>query len=126
MLDIRLIRERPDYVKEQIAKLQTTAPIDEILAIDEQRRATLTEVEGMRAQLNEGSRKTGKVPAGAERDAHIAEMRRLGDEIAELNNKVNALDAEQQHDRRLSNHHASAILKQARGAKAELVAGDGL
>lgn len=94
MLDIRLIRERPEFVKDQIARLHTTAPVDEILALDEQRRSTLTEVETMRARLNEGSRQTGKVPAGAERDAHIAEMRRLGDEIGGLNEKVNALDAE--------------------------------
>lgn len=94
MLDIRLIRENPDFVKEQIGKLHTEAPIDEILAVDEQRRSVLTEVETMRAKLNEGSRQTGKVPAGAERDAHIVEMRRLGDQIATLNERVNALDDE--------------------------------
>ena len=45
MLDLRLIRERPEFVKEQIAKLHTTAPIDEIVELDERRRALLTEVE---------------------------------------------------------------------------------
>jgi len=97
MLDLRLIRERPEFVKEQIAKLHTTAPIDEIIELDERRRALLTEVETMRASLNEGSRQTGKVPAGAEREAHIARMRRLGDEIASKNETITALDQELLH-----------------------------
>jgi len=97
MLDLRLIRERPEFVKEQIAKLHTTAPIDEIVELDERRRALLTEVETMRASLNEGSRQTGKVPAGAEREAHIARMRRLGDEIASKNETITALDQELLH-----------------------------
>lgn len=82
MLDIRLIRERTDYVKEQIAKLNTVAPIDEIVALDERRRTLLTEVETLKAELNLGSRQTGKVPAGAERETHIRSMRELGDRIA--------------------------------------------
>jgi seryl-tRNA synthetase len=40
MLDLNLIRERPEWVKEQIARLNDTAPIDEILALDEERRAS--------------------------------------------------------------------------------------
>jgi seryl-tRNA synthetase len=84
MLDLRLIREQPDFVKAEIAKLNTTAPIDEILALDERRRAMLTEVETLKAQLNAGSRETGKKAAGEERDAHIAAMRALGDDIAQL------------------------------------------
>ena len=78
MLDLRLIREQPDFVKAEIAKLNTTAPIDEILALDERRRAMLTEVEALKAQLNAGSRETGRKAAGAERDAHIAAQRALG------------------------------------------------
>ncbi len=34
MIDINIIRQKPDWVKEQIAKLNDTAPIDEILAAD--------------------------------------------------------------------------------------------
>ena len=45
MIDINLIRQRPEWVKEQIANLNDTAPIDEILAADERRREILREVE---------------------------------------------------------------------------------
>jgi seryl-tRNA synthetase len=91
MLDLRLIRERPDFVKEQIAKLFTEAPIDQILELDERRRSMLTEVEALRAELNQGSKQTGKIPAGPERDAHIATMRNLGDRISELGAHADAV-----------------------------------
>jgi len=94
MLDLRLIREQPDFVKAEIAKLNTTAPIDEILALDERRRSMLTEVETLKAQLNAGSRETGKKAAGEERDAHIAAMRALGDTISHLDAAAGEVDRE--------------------------------
>lgn len=91
MLDLRLIREQPDFVKAEIAKLFTDAPIDEILDLDNRRREAITEVETLKAQLNAGSRETGRIPAGPERDAHIARMRLLGDRIAGLDDDVSAM-----------------------------------
>jgi seryl-tRNA synthetase len=88
MLDLRLIREQPDFVKAEIAKLFTSAPIDEIVELDTRRRALLTDVEALKAQLNAGSRETGRLPAGPERDAHIAAMRELGDRIAALDSQA--------------------------------------
>ena len=49
MIDINLIRQKPEWVKEQIAKLNDTAPIDEILVADKRRREILQEVEELRA-----------------------------------------------------------------------------
>ncbi|HUG15143.1 MAG TPA: serine--tRNA ligase [Thermomicrobiales bacterium] len=94
MLDLRLIRERPDFVKGEIAKLYTQAPIDEILVLDSRRREFVTEVEVLKARLNAGSRETGRISAGAERDTHIAQMRDLGDRIAALDTYISALSAE--------------------------------
>jgi seryl-tRNA synthetase len=88
MLDLRLIREQPDFVKAEIAKLFTSAPIDEIVELDTRRRALLTDVEALKAQLNAGSRETGRLPAGPEREAHIAAMRELGDRIAALDSQA--------------------------------------
>ncbi|MCB8966074.1 MAG: serine--tRNA ligase [Ardenticatenaceae bacterium] len=59
MLDINLIREKPEWVKEQIAKLNDTAPIDEIIAADNRRREILGEVEELRRQRNESSKQIG-------------------------------------------------------------------
>ncbi|HLT20613.1 MAG TPA: serine--tRNA ligase [Thermomicrobiales bacterium] len=92
MLDIRLIREKPDFVKEQIAKLGEEAPIDEIVQLDIRRRQILTDVERMRAERNEGSREIGRKPAGPEREAQIAAMRELGDRIAALDEELKEVD----------------------------------
>ena len=74
MLDLRLIRENPERVKAAVATTYTEAPIDEILALDERRRALLTEVEALKAELNAGSKQVGRTKdpeerAGADRHA---------------------------------------------------------
>ncbi len=61
MLDINLIREKPEWVKEQIAKLNDTAPIDEIVVLDEKRRTIIQQVEVLRQNRNEESKKTGRL-----------------------------------------------------------------
>ncbi len=60
MIDINVIRKRPDWVKEQIAKRNDTAPIDEILAGDARRREILSEVEELRRQRNASSKQIGR------------------------------------------------------------------
>ena len=59
MIDINLIREKPEWVKAQIARLNDSAPIDEILATDARRRAIIGEVEEMRRQRNDSSKQIG-------------------------------------------------------------------
>ena len=59
MIDINLIREKPEWVKAQIARLNDSAPIDEILAADARRRAIIGEVEELRRQRNESSKQIG-------------------------------------------------------------------
>lgn len=92
MIDIRLIRQDPEFVKAEIAKTYTEAPIDEILQLDEQHRALLTETEQLRAERNAGSKETGKKAPGPERDEHIARMRELGDRIQELDGKISKVE----------------------------------
>ena len=62
MLDLRLIREDPERVKAVIATTYTEAPLDEIVALDERRRALLTDVESLKAELNQGSKEVGRTP----------------------------------------------------------------
>lgn len=92
MLDLQLIREKPDFVKAQIARLNTEAPIDEILELDRQRRELLTEVEQLRAERNAGSKKIGQAAAGPEREAAIADMRAVGDRIQALDDDLKLID----------------------------------
>jgi seryl-tRNA synthetase len=92
MLDLRLIRENPDHVKAAIATTYTEAPIDEILALDSRRRALLTEVELLKAELNRGSKAVGRAKDPTERQTLIASMRELGDRIGALDAEVAGVD----------------------------------
>lgn len=98
MLDLNLIRDKTDFVKSEIAKLNETAPIDEIIELDRRRRTLLSETETLKAERNAGSKETGKKQAGQERDSHIARMRELGDRISALDAEVTEVDRELRHN----------------------------
>jgi seryl-tRNA synthetase len=87
MLDIRLIREQPDYVKAGLAKMGVPAEeIDRVRELDERVRALKTEAETRQAELNAASKGMGaKGITPEERDARRAELRALGDQINEIN-----------------------------------------
>lgn len=95
MLDINLIREKPDWVKEQIAKRNDTAPIDEILQADARRKEILREVEELRRQRNESSKQIGrwmgslkKLQAQLLKETDAAAIPALETEIKEIENSV--------------------------------------
>jgi len=84
MLDINLIREKPEMVKAAIIDLNTEAPIDEILALDAQRRDILTEVEALRSTRNTVSKEIGRTRDQDARQIKIQEMRAVGERIKAL------------------------------------------
>jgi len=64
MLDIALIRSKPDWIKEQIAKLHDEGAlerIDAIVALDAQRREARTQIETAQAERNKLNRAMGKL-----------------------------------------------------------------
>jgi seryl-tRNA synthetase len=95
MLDITLIRERPEYVREGIRKTgDDPAQVDAILALDAGRREILTEVEELRAERNRVSKEIGKLKDKAERNARIEEMRRVGDRIDALEEQLREVESD--------------------------------
>ncbi|NLE52402.1 MAG: serine--tRNA ligase [Chloroflexi bacterium] len=63
MIDINLIREKPDWVKEQIHKLNDPSAlerIDRVVALDRQRRELLTRVEALKADRNRLNKQMGR------------------------------------------------------------------
>jgi seryl-tRNA synthetase len=95
MLDINLIRERPDLVRKSLRDRQMDpAPVDSILALDEKRRALLTRAEKLRADRNTASKEIGQLADGAARQEKIEAMRHVGDDIAALDQEVASLDAQ--------------------------------
>lgn len=94
MLDLALIRERADFVKSEIAKLNEEAPIDKIVNLDKQRRTLLQEVEGLRQRRNTVSKEIGRMKDQAERQTKIAEMQQVGERISELDQQLRKVEAE--------------------------------
>ena len=93
MLDIKLIREKPDFVRQRLATRGAgdEAKIDEFLQADEQRRKFLAEVEALKAQRNRVSKEIGALMGQkkiAEAEAKKAETRDLGDKIAALDKQA--------------------------------------
>ncbi|HWQ04371.1 MAG TPA: serine--tRNA ligase [Longilinea sp.] len=93
MLDINLIRETPEVVREAL-KLRSmdTAIVDEIQALDARRRALLVEAEALKGERNNVSREIGKSKNPAERQTKIEAMRVVGDRIAALDDQVRAVE----------------------------------
>lgn len=93
MLDIKIVRERADFVKERLATRGggDERAIDEILALDEVRRARLGEAERLKAQRNAASKEIGALMAqkkSAEAEARKTEVRTIGDRIAVLDREA--------------------------------------
>jgi seryl-tRNA synthetase len=75
MLDIKLIRERPDFVKGELAKRGVDpGEVDRLLEVDQRRRKLQGEVDQLRADRKRRAREVGKLPA-EERAAEIAKIR---------------------------------------------------
>ncbi|MBQ6206043.1 MAG: serine--tRNA ligase [Oscillospiraceae bacterium] len=71
MLDIRFIRENPDAVRENIRKKYQDAKlplVDEVLALDAERRAVIAEADMLRSDRNRLSKEIGKLMGQAKKD----------------------------------------------------------
>lgn len=97
MLDIKLIREEPDRVKEAMLKRQMDPkPVESILSLDEQRRVLIQEVEVMRAERNVVSKEIGQMKDQASRQLKIDEMRQLGDKLANVESDLKTVETDLQ------------------------------
>src|SRR6266700_1253978 len=120
MLDIKLIRERPDFVRQRLASRGAgdESHIDEVLKLDEQRRKLVAEVEALKAQRNRVSKEIGDALARKKEaewlrqrqegsssqeaivkgmleraDQKKEEMRTIGDRIAQLDKQIAEVEA---------------------------------
>ena len=72
MLDINLIREKPEIVREALVKRQMDpAPVDVVLSIDSHRRTVQAEVETLKAQRNAVSKEISQMKDLAARQEKI-------------------------------------------------------
>jgi seryl-tRNA synthetase len=95
MLDINLIREQPDLVRKALQDRQMDAgPVDDVLKLDETRRALIQEVENLKAQRNQVSKEIGRMKEPDERQAKIEAMQEVGERISDLDERLRVVDAD--------------------------------
>ena len=94
MLDIKQIRQQPDWFKEKLATRGVQPEeIDAVLELDAKRRELLQQTEALKAKRNEASKKIGEAKrAKQSADEAIAEMRQVGEDIKALDEQVEAND----------------------------------
>ena len=104
MIDIRLIRENPDLVRENIRKKFQDAKlplVDEVIELDKANRAAINEASNLRAERNALSKKIGMLMGQAKKDpskleeaeAVKAQVTAQAARLAELEQQEEALEA---------------------------------
>ena len=98
MLDIRLIREQPDFVKERLATRggDDAAKIDALLGVDVERRKGETALQQLNGDRKRLSKEIGgKRSRGEPADEMEKRVREIGDQIAVLNEQTLASEGTQ-------------------------------
>ena len=94
MLSLDLIRHDPEFVAAALARRGEEAPVDDVLALDEKRRSLQAQADRLRAHRNETSRNIGRMTG--DRTPLIAQMRQVGQEIADLNKEHDQVQSDLQ------------------------------
>ncbi|MBR7163930.1 MAG: serine--tRNA ligase [Clostridia bacterium] len=93
MLDIKLIRQEPEKVKAALARRKEEDKIDELLALDSQRRDALYEAEQLKSKQNAVSKQIPQIKKeGGDVAPIFEEMKKLSEEIKALDAKVRELE----------------------------------
>lgn len=96
MLDIKIIREKPEAVKAELARRGADiSAVDKITQIDKKRRGIIQEVESLKARNNKASGEIAKMKKdGKDAAEMIAGMKALTDKIKSYDAELAAADAE--------------------------------
>jgi len=90
MLDLKLIREKPEWVKERLKTRGEDYPIEEVLRLDEKRRALIQEVEALRHERREKSEEIGRLKRAGKEELAKA----LSQEVKGLSERLKNLEEE--------------------------------
>ena len=100
MIDIKLIRENPELVKENIKKKfqdEKLVLVDEVKALDEEYRCLRTKADDLRAQRNTISKQIGALMSQGKKDEAEkvkADVKKIGEEIEQCELKEPELEAQ--------------------------------
>lgn len=91
MLDIKFIRENPGVVKEAAQNKNVKVDIDRLLSLDEEVVSLRQELDQLRQKRNENAE---QMKGGKPSDEAIAEGKRIKEDIAEFEGRLNPLEVE--------------------------------
>lgn len=96
MLDIKLIRENPDFVKERLALRGNLAPlVESILELDKKRREFIVEVERLKSLRNTVTQEVSKLKKeGKDASELIGDMKKTSDDIKVIDEKLSETEKE--------------------------------
>jgi seryl-tRNA synthetase len=95
VLDINLIRDNPDIVREALRKRQSDpGTVDQILKLDVERRALVHQVESLKAERNTVSKEIGKMKDQTARQEKIDQMRAVGEQIDALDQNLRQVEGQ--------------------------------
>ena len=100
MLDIRLVREKPDFVKSRLAKRggAEEAKIDNLLRVDAERRKTETALQQLNAERNRLSKEIGAKRGRGEATGELeTRVREIGEQIVDLDRHATTFDEQQKN-----------------------------
>jgi len=92
MLDIKLIRENPELVRQALEKRGDSFALDSILEIDGRYRSLLRQTEELRAKHNEASKQLGQ--SQEKPPQFIAQLRQLGEQVSSLQQQTREAKAD--------------------------------
>ena len=93
MLDIKVLRQEPERIKEALKKRFNPLDIEPAIELDKQRRAILAEVEQKKAKQNEITKQIPQMKKNGENtDQIFAEMKKLSNDIKADDEKVRDID----------------------------------
>jgi seryl-tRNA synthetase len=98
MLDIRLIRDNPEAIKDRLRLRggEWHLRIDDVLQCDTRRRAVETQLQHLQSERKRISKEIGMRKSKGEDTAEVeANVRGIGDEIQKLNEEATTLECEQ-------------------------------
>ncbi len=86
MINVKLLREHPEVLKEALRKRgYDTDIVDELVELDRRRREIIKEEDSLRSVRNEKSKEVAKIKkSGGDASGIIEEVRKIGDRIKEL------------------------------------------
>lgn len=93
MLDLKFVRENPDKVRQGLQAKNASVDLDKLLALDQERRKLLQEVESLKQQRNLANEKiTSLKKSGGSTEAILSEMKTSSQKIDNIDIKVGDID----------------------------------